>query len=298
MIALIDADILIYRTGFASQKTFYIFKYVNGTEVTVPASSILLVKKWLKENNLSKDDGTLYKTLSILAPELACHTMDKTLNMWVAASGVSRYQCFLTSADRSNYRFQIAKTKPYKGNRVAAKPAHYDLLREYLMKTYPTTMVYDEEADDRLGIISQNQCKDACVIVSIDKDLNQLPGDHYNPVTLERYIVTDPGVLTLSSDKRKLSGGGVKWFYAQMLLGDSADNIPGISGLGPVSVYHALVDINTEIEMLKITYNLYKSNLNAELLQARFLEVADLLWIRRTRGESKSSFLKPYVEKL
>ena len=56
-------------------------------------------------------------------------------------------------------------------------------------------------------------------VVGIDKDLLQIPGNHYNFVKRElRFVDDDEAHLLL---------------MRQCLTGDSADNIPGIRGIGP-----------------------------------------------------------------
>jgi 5'-3' exonuclease len=64
------------------------------------------------------------------------------------------------------------------------------------------------------------------VICSIDKDLHQIPGLHYNFVKKE-WSQIEPW-------------DGLKWFYQQLLIGDSTDGIKGCSGIGPVNSWSIL----------------------------------------------------------
>ena len=96
------------------------------------------------------------------------------------------YRAWITG--KTNFRFEIATTVPYKGNRKdAPKPKHYDALRKHLMKL-GAIMTEGEEADDAVAIAST---KGNYWIVHVDKDLDQLPGWHYNPVKDEEYYVTE-----------------------------------------------------------------------------------------------------------
>ncbi len=61
-------------------------------------------------------------------------------------------------------------------------------------------------------------CGEGDIIATIDKDLNQVPGRHYDWNKGIRYTVS-----------REL---GLWYFLRQMLLGDATDNIPGVPGLG------------------------------------------------------------------
>lgn len=61
---------------------------------------------------------------------------------------VGDYQGYLTGSN--NYRMEIAKEAPYKGNRVQEKPEHYALLREYLVMSWGFEMIEGQEADDAI----------------------------------------------------------------------------------------------------------------------------------------------------
>ena len=98
--------------------------------------------------------------------------------------------CFVDSwsmhlTGKNNFRYQIATTVPYKGNRVdKPKPKHLAFLRNYLVKEWGASISEGEEADDTIAI-EATKLGDNCVIVSLDKDLDQIVGWHYNFVTDE-----------------------------------------------------------------------------------------------------------------
>ena len=73
------------------------------------------------------------------------------------------------------------------------------------------------EADDLVGILAT--AIPNCLIVSNDKDLNQIPGNHYDPQKNKLFTVT-------VDEARKQK-------YMQWIHGDSVDGIPGIPGIGP-----------------------------------------------------------------
>ena len=75
-------------------------------------------------------------------------------------------------------------------------------------------------------------------------------------------------------------GGGIKWLYAQCLLGDSADNIPGIKGYGNVKAFSLLKDISKEKEMYEAVLEVYKKAYD-EKADEYLQETASLLWIQR-----------------
>lgn len=146
---------------------------------------------------------------------IAAWRMSNLIEQILDATKATSFQCYLTaSKDETAFRRKVYPE--YKMNRKAPRPVHYDALREFLMKDWSAKMVSCIEADDAIGIDSN---RDDCVIVSIDKDLLQLPGLHYNFVKQEFKTVTKEE--------------GIRFFYQQCLTGDTADNVKGIAGIGP-----------------------------------------------------------------
>jgi DNA polymerase-1 len=169
---------------------------------------------------------------------------------------------------KSNYRYDIAKTVPYKGNRKdAVKPKHYEALREHLVKRHGAILTVGEEADDTVAIES-TKLLDECWIVHVDKDLDQLQGWHYNPVKDEKYYVN--------------AFEAYKSFCVQLLTGDRTDNIPGLQGIGPKKAEKALTDANTEKELLQAAWSKYEELGHT---MEYFTEQGQLLWLRRYEGQ-------------
>ena len=170
---------------------------------------------------------------------------------------------YLTGKD--NYRHDIAKTKPYKGNRKdAPRPVHLHSLREYLITAWDFRVANGQEADDAIGIHA-TLTRDSSIIVSIDKDLDMIPGHHYNPVKKDHYYVNDKEAI--------------KNFYRQILTGDKVDNVQGLRGIGPKKADKILGDFDTDLAMYEAVLKAYDGD--AE----RVLENGQLLWIRRRKDE-------------
>ena len=72
---------------------------------------------------------------------------------------------------------------------------------------------------------------------------------------------------------------GLKFFYTQILTGDSADNIVGLYKVGPVKAGKILDGAESEHELWDRCVDAYDGD--AE----RVLENARLLWLRRYEGE-------------
>ena len=173
------------------------------------------------------------------------------------------YDAFITG--KTNFRFETATTHPYKGNRkLSEKPPHYAALRDKLV-ALGATISENQEADDDVGIIST---KYEGWIVHVDKDLNQLPGWHYNPVKDEQYYVTP--------------FEGLVSFYTQLLTGDKIDNIVGLYGIGPVKAKKLLTGCETEQQLYEAVIAAYAAHGEKP---ERVLENGQLLWLSRFEGQ-------------
>jgi DNA polymerase-1 len=174
------------------------------------------------------------------------------------------YKAYITGSN--NFRDSIAVTAPYKGNRVGLKkPVHYEAIRKHLQRL-GAELVEGQEADDAVAI---EATKTGGWIVSIDKDLDQVAGWHYNFVKREEYYVTEEE--------------GLRNFYTQVLTGDRIDSIPGLKGIGPVKAAKILDGCTTEQELYEACVKAYS---DAGLTQERMLEAGQLLWLRRIPNQT------------
>jgi hypothetical protein len=237
LIALIDGDIVLYRTGFASQD--------------VPEN--------IAKARLSETMGMILDTL-----------------------GTTKYQAFLSDS-ANNFRLKLFPN--YKGNRSSEKPVHHTALRDYLLSKWKAKVAEGEEADDALGIWQTGNAQffgsleesDTC-ICSIDKDLMQIPGYHFNWVTGVKRFVT-------STEARYR-------FWYQVLVGDSTDNITpkqGLScpGIGPEKAYAALEGETSGLGYFKACQALFRKYVEgtAEEADRRLLLTGQLVKIRQYEGE-------------
>ena len=187
-------------------------------------------------------------------------------DLMIGAEVVTAQGWITTSLGHLNFRSKVAKTLPYKGNRTANKPKHYDFIRSYLGIIGFHTAV-NNEADDEISIAA-TQHRDEVIICSIDKDLRQVPGWHYNFVTKKLDYVEDEQ--------------GIRSFYTQILTGDRVDNIPGVGGIGPVKAEKILRDCKTEQEMYCAVLNTYNDKLqDYGKAYESVVERGQLLWMQR-----------------
>ena len=176
------------------------------------------------------------------------------------------YEAFLTG--KNNYRYEIAKTVPYKGNRKdMKKPKHYEALREHMVKRLGAVIVDGQEADDEVAIRMTKE-PNVFLLVGVDKDLKQIPGWHHNPHKAQTEYIDEFEAY--------------KNFATQMLTGDRVDNIPGLSGIGPVKASKALKKATTKEELLQEVWKQYQEK---EHDIEYLTEQGQLLWLRRYEGE-------------
>jgi len=175
---------------------------------------------------------------------------DQMMQDILADTGSTSYSVYLTGS--GNFRREIAPS--YKANRPDSRPKHWEAVREFLVTQHKAVVCNGFEADDQLGI-DQDKTHGATVICSIDKDLLQIPGKHYNFV---KKVFQD-----VTYDE------GIKALYIQSLVGDRSDNIFGVQGIGPVKAEKALAELLPE-EYYEACRNLYNDDeryhLNMKLL--------------------------------
>ena len=203
----------------------------------------------------SKDDRAEYATYSV-----GSYLSDLISDLYILIEDEPEYRVFLTG--KGNFRHEYAVTAGYKENRKdKEKPEHLAVIRQYLIDEWEAVVSDEEEADDLIAIAATQQ---PSIIVSIDKDFNQVPGEHFNPNTGKLYNVSEEDA--------------VKFLYEQILTGDRADNIIGIKGVGPVKAKKALADCVTERQMYDVCVEMYGGD-------ERVIENGRLLYLRRKEGE-------------
>ena len=123
---------------------------------------------------------------------------------------------------RGNFRKDIAPS--YKTNRPDLDDdmkAALNYGHDYMKDRWEAVEADGMEADDLVSIwaYQAREADEQYVICGIDKDLLQIPGNHYNfKKRTHQFIDDDQGHLLLMT---------------QCLTGDRTDNIPGITGVGP-----------------------------------------------------------------
>ena len=256
-VCLLDGDILPYTIGFIVKEIDYL-----KAEMRVECGEY----------------PSLYETPEFLS---YADIMNSLLNRLIGSAECDCARIYMTES-ATNFRINLAFSHPYKGTRAPDKPRFFYELRRYLLETQDAILATGEEADDLMSIDAWTLAREFCeyegvevgseehkaysnyVVISKDKDLMQVPGWHllYKGKEYEMVWVTKLGFLRpkYKSDgkMKKLEGGGLKFLYAQMLMGDDVDNYKGLPLCGMVKVFMALKDCKDEKELYLTTLELYK----------------------------------------
>jgi hypothetical protein len=226
-IIIVDADPAVYSAGFAAQKSTYeyVVELPDGSMQHEFFASGDAGRAWLKllpegTQVLSKDKHIEAETED--HARQCCATMFKHMIMVICKEwGVDRsdinLEFYLSGPD--NFRYDIATIAPYKAGR-ADPPVHYNTVRNYIVERYAATVVHGQEADDAVSIRCRQLAADGVryVLATIDKDLDQVPGPHYD---YRQHVFYDVS----PSDAQR-------FFWRQVLSGDATDNIPGLYKIG------------------------------------------------------------------
>lgn len=235
-VVLFDYDSMIYKA------LHYIVVSDDYKATDHPKTG--LMRKWFNEGRSREWMETEIVNLTINRLE----QMGNNIFQAIEDTGIdiAGIEYFLTSCPNS---IRKEKSPIYKANRKRNNWVR--LVRKTLLEMGFASVNDQWEADDLIKDRAVELGVDCCVICSIDKDLKQIPGVHfdYNRPRLKnpngspqldenghRKIAPCRG-LDIVSDQDADS-----FFWLQMLTGDSGDNIKGIPRVGPKKAEKILSD--------------------------------------------------------
>lgn len=252
------------------------------------------------------------------SPATARRNAQHIVETGLALTGSEKAVVHLTAATSGKAeRYLIATVKDYQGQRTGTKPKNWEGLREYLEQDRPgfTSKLWaHREADDGIAACAQfavnNGRLDA--ILSRDKDMRMLPGVHLN-WTQNEYLTTVPAdAFGVWGDDGDLYGPA--FFWKQMLMGDTADNIPGLeftylatvagkepkmTKVGAKTAEKILQGIDNNADAYGCVRAHYERGYrfkgdHGEFGADRFIEQACLLWLRRDPKATISNFVEHF----
>ena len=179
--------------------------------------------------------------------------------------------CFSTAP---NWRYDVYPS--YKSNRKKEKPSLFYQLKDHVLTNYQCKVKPSLEADDVIGIMATLK-PGKYIIASIDKDLNQIPGKHFNWRTGE--------MTNVSLEEAD------RFFYRQVLTGDPTDGYPGCPGIGPKTADRILDDAGENPwPVIVKTYEAKGLTEEDALVQARVARI-----LRKTEYDFKAKKPKLWV---
>jgi DNA polymerase-1 len=187
--------------------------------------------------------------------EVACTRADSFIENILAETGATEYELWFSGDN--NFRYNVYPE--YKGNRKASyRPLWEKEVKQYITEKWEANWTDDIEADDMLGI-RQLECTDT-ILAHLDKDLNQIKGLHYN-WELRRLgeVVREKRIYTVSNEEADY------WFFYQLLVGDTTDNIKGVRGIGPKKAAGILHGCESNRERYEAVLGRYSSEEELDL---------------------------------
>lgn len=254
--ALIDGDIIARACAHAaeSKKFLVLSDYGVVSECDTKEGALMLVEQY----------G--FEIQEVFVPEPVENCLYSVRNMVKSVmdvTGASSCTVFLSGKD--NFRKDLYAE--YKANRKGTRtPDLLEPAKQFLIDNYDTSVEDGQEADDGMGIAQCNN--DDTIICTLDKDLDMIPGKHYNWRSGDVYDIDEKAAI--------------KKFYTQLLTGDRTDNIPGIRGVGPAKAGKILEGGFSEHGFFnKVRVELKRAGYSDD----EIVRNARLLWIRRKPDE-------------
>lgn len=264
-ICLLDSDIVAHRAACVAEKTEYL--------VVVPEEMSPWYFDNAKEANALAVDrtGIVWNRKVDLGEDLALEAVESTIQSIISKTNCGSLVPIISG--KGNFRYGIATTVPYKSTReLRGKPKYLRACKKYIEDKYDAIVTTGIEADDELGIQSQ-KLGDGCFVASIDKDLDQLAGWHFD-WTKDRVYRISPK----EADFR---------LYSQILTGDNTDDIPGLRGVGPKAAEGILSGATSSQALFQRTWDAYRARVDGNAVRAHhyFREQARLIYVCRKKSD-------------
>ena len=272
---VIDADTILYSSAAQQQLNKCLATNIEHGSKRLFESKTAF-NEWAKENNRDKASYS-FETKSEIKPDaeprFAFQSIKQKVDKIVDAAGCDDF--VLCIEGEGNFRKDFkSRFVDYKGQR-SEKPILFEECRDFFLKKYKGRVILSEgrETDDtcnimawesyRKGLESGDKSKCNVVLSFCDKDLAA-----NSRGWLLNYNKLENGIFWNDSFTQAYN------FATQLLIGDSADNIPGIEklskitkerfgikveGVGPATVKKILADCKTEVDLAARVFECYSA---------------------------------------
>lgn len=295
---LVDADTILYSAASMQQTNKCLVTNLEQDRKKLFESKTEF-NNWVKANNRDKSNYSC-ETVSEISgePRFAFQTIKQKIENIVEVSGCSDYRVCIQG--EGNFRkFYESKFVDYKGQR-GPKPLLFQECFEYMEKKYMGKCVVSEgeETDDYVNYNAwdsytkakkaRNKSKADIVVAFVDKDITSNGRGLFL-----NYNKLDSGVFWQDEKSQYTE------FWTQVLVGDQADNIPGLekvsaitkerfnirtNTVGPVAASKLLEGLKTEKEMSERVIECYSASWEEDWEQ-RLQDNAFFLYLRRKPNE-------------
>lgn len=270
--------------------------HVKGP-VTVPGRCVLIDGDYCAYYYAGHDDTTIGD---------ARMRFMQAIQNFKEMSGAEHVVLHLTATgSHKGYRSVVSTIKPYQENRSGSqRPKNWAALRDYMESynghAFRQKIWGTREADDGIAYhlrVLHAQGSQA-VIAMKDKDSQMFTGCiHLDWDTFELTAVPR-GTFEQENSVGRLFGS--KWFWLQMLMGDTADNIPGVQQIrgvtkmvacGPARAKDRLCMAVDDTDCCTKVVSAYAQFYGTDKWADAFAENAALLWMRDDKDAEVDAFM-------
>lgn len=275
---------MIYKAGFSAESTIRKL-YIDDVEVgnydkhkevlEAIANKGIEVKYNLSCVNEEDKGRIVIKKRHEVRPEQAAidaadHLLSGILDRFEG------YDQHIYMRGKSQWRYDVWPL--YKHRRdLTPKPVHLKSIVRHYERKFNARVPQKMEADDACSINAYDCIRKGIdyVIVSVDKDLLQIPGQHFNYSNF--FEGKNPNILVDPWDAEK-------FLWQQILSGDSTDDIPGCPGWGDTKSKNLLEDAQDQEELITAVYEKYQNVYGDDALEVMNMN-ASLVYLLRNPDE-------------
>lgn len=298
---LIDADTILYSAASMQQTNKCLVTNIEQNRKKLFESKTEF-NNWAKENNRDKSNYSFEVESEITGQSrFAFQTIKQKIQNIVDLSGIPDYRVCIQG--EGNFRkYYESKFVDYKGQRTA-KPLLFSECFEYIENKYKDKCIVSKgiETDDMVNIAAWE---------SYTKALKKKDRDSSNVVVayVDKDITSNGRGWYLNYNKLE---SGIFWnnefdqykaYWTQVLVGDAADNIPGLEklsditrerfkidkrgkdGVGPVAANKILGELKSEKDMAQRVAECYSASWEDDW-QERLQDNCFFLYLQRKPDE-------------
>tara|TARA_B100000131_G_scaffold205761_1_gene197890 strand:+ start:7023 stop:7937 length:915 start_codon:yes stop_codon:yes gene_type:complete len=256
-VALIDADIIAYRSIFLSGHTL--------------------------------DDDTDHDPIAVKT------TVDHLIKEWMQKAKAGTSICCMSDPSHRYFRHDVYPE--YKANRTGERPAALTTALDHIREKHRIAEYDGLEADDVMGVLAGSTTLSDPVVVSIDKDMMTIPGKMLNPSKMRRPLRISKAAADRQVFMQALMGDrtdnypgveGIGPVKAQRIIEQHGDARRCWG-----AVVEAFGDEAQAITMVRLSRILRAEDYNFDTGEIRLWHPIKPVWMKPTQHTTEKAELKP-----